>query len=253
MNAKRKKIENLIYTTFDILDPSGTNTLKYKNLFKSMNDKQFDKYMNNMINTDENFYLEFKPFENEPTMAMIKKAAKFLQIPLDEYVYYKHAGNKDNPIRTRTKVPVGYLHIKRLQQLLIKKNSYAISSTMRDPKLGTVTRDDKVASLSNMESFALNVLNADRSLEEFMGARSDNESKRIQMAKIIGEQGFVNLQDLKGTPNSSVAKNTLNVYYVGSGFMTNLIQQGYMTNYTLLKKSNRDKKRINIDKKEHLK
>ena len=40
MTPQRKKAENLIYDYMQILDPSGTNTAYYKNLFSVMNDSE---------------------------------------------------------------------------------------------------------------------------------------------------------------------------------------------------------------------
>ena len=56
--AKRKKIENLVYKTFNALDPTGRNTDYYKQLFSSMNDKDFDKFIDSLH--DENNYLIFQ-------------------------------------------------------------------------------------------------------------------------------------------------------------------------------------------------
>ena len=41
--TNRKQIEKLIYDTYDALDPSGTNSGKYRTLFGSMNDAQFER------------------------------------------------------------------------------------------------------------------------------------------------------------------------------------------------------------------
>ena len=42
---KRQDIEKYIYGFFDILDKSGTNTRYYKELFASMSDAQFIKFI----------------------------------------------------------------------------------------------------------------------------------------------------------------------------------------------------------------
>jgi tetrahydromethanopterin S-methyltransferase subunit B len=39
---KRKKMESLIDSVMNAIDPSGTNAKKYRNMFQTMNDKQFD-------------------------------------------------------------------------------------------------------------------------------------------------------------------------------------------------------------------
>ena len=42
--AKRKKMEELIYNTFDILDKKKVNSTKYRKLFNTMTDEKFDKW-----------------------------------------------------------------------------------------------------------------------------------------------------------------------------------------------------------------
>ena len=39
MVTNRKYIEKLIYDTYDALDPSGTNTQKYRSILENLSDK----------------------------------------------------------------------------------------------------------------------------------------------------------------------------------------------------------------------
>lgn len=114
--TKRNKIEKEIYKVFDLLDPTGINTKKYKELFNNMNDEKFDKYMKEFFrDKDKNFYLECLPNKNAPKIKNAKDALDYLKVPTEEFLYYRHDGNKDNPLRTRYKVPILYLNIRRLR------------------------------------------------------------------------------------------------------------------------------------------
>jgi hypothetical protein len=106
---KRERIENLVYDVMKTLDPSGDNKDKYKNKFEEMKtNKEFDEWLSNFLEDDsENFYLETEPFEKEPDMEGVKKAADILDIELEEYIYYPDEDG--NEIRSRTKVPVGLI------------------------------------------------------------------------------------------------------------------------------------------------
>lgn len=108
-NPSRKQVEEKIYKFFDIMDKTGLNTKKYKAKFSKMTDEQFHKYMIKFLKDDDlNFYYEIKAFENEPSLQDIKKAADFLKVPLEEYVYMPYInGDKENPIRSVTKCPTG--------------------------------------------------------------------------------------------------------------------------------------------------
>lgn len=114
---KRKKIEDLILNSMSIVDKSEINTNTYKRKFESMNDSQFDKYIKELIkNDDVNFYMQTIPFKNQPTIKDIKEGLTFLNIPTEEYVYFPHlTGDKNNPIRSKLRCPVGYLYLKRLR------------------------------------------------------------------------------------------------------------------------------------------
>jgi hypothetical protein len=106
--SKREKAESLIYRVLSILDKTKINVVKYKEFFGKMSDDEFDKYMNKFLaDEDENFYIEILPNKNEPKMEEIKKALDVLKVPADEYVYMRHEGHGDDPIRTAYKVPVG--------------------------------------------------------------------------------------------------------------------------------------------------
>ena len=52
----------------------------------------------------------------------------------------------------------------------------------------------------------------------------------------INTTGQVSLKDLTSAKSSQVARSTVDVYLIGSGLMSNLIEEDYMTPYTLANK-----------------
>lgn len=107
-SEKRKKIETLIYGFSNRFDITGSNTKKFKDFFSKMNDDQFTRWANKFFkNDEENFYFEVLPYKNEPKLQDLINCADYLKVPLDEYIYYRNDGHKDNPIRSAYKVPVG--------------------------------------------------------------------------------------------------------------------------------------------------
>ncbi|QXN67936.1 hypothetical protein FPHOBKDP_00186 [Listeria phage LPJP1] len=112
---KRNKIQKYIIDVFNKLDKTGSNAKKYKDIYDKMSDEQFLSYMKKFTNGDDNFYLEVLPNKNEPKLIDIKETLDFMNVPLEEYIYYRHDGNKDNPLRTRYPVPLGYLPVRRLR------------------------------------------------------------------------------------------------------------------------------------------
>ena len=107
-HAKRKKIETLVLEVMGTLDKTGENAATYKAQFEGMSDKQFEAWAKRLAKEEDfHFYLSVLPFKNEPTLDQIEAAAKLTGTKLHQYVYFKHDGAKDRPIRTAVKVPVG--------------------------------------------------------------------------------------------------------------------------------------------------
>ncbi|QDJ97667.1 hypothetical protein PALS2_042 [Staphylococcus phage PALS_2] len=112
---KRQEIQNKILDVISSLDKDQSNMNKYKTFFDEMNDEEFMRYIKRFVNSNENFYIEVLPNKSEAGFKEVEEALNKLDVPMNEFVYYRHDGNKDDPLRTRYKVPVGYLHVKRLR------------------------------------------------------------------------------------------------------------------------------------------
>jgi hypothetical protein len=165
MAFNRKKIEDKIYTVFNKLDTSGLNTKKYKEIFSKMNDKEFINYFKKMANNeDKNFYLEIDLFDkNKITIDNVQDAAKYLNVPLEEFVYFSHRSDNGEIYRTAYKVPVMYLHLKRMQQILSKKviTNYNISGPgVRSRLTGSLSDSEKAGRLTDAKKILLVSLNS---------------------------------------------------------------------------------------------
>ena len=141
MTDKRKKIEFKIVQTMNLLDPTGINAKKYQTMFASMNDKQFENWIIRFLADEKsNFRVDIEEFGDGSRVMKyqnIEKAAKFLKVPLYEYVYIPHlSSDPKKPIRTKNPVLVGYLNLKRVQQLVSKKTGLALDDRKRDEASG---------------------------------------------------------------------------------------------------------------------
>jgi len=209
------------------------NYKRYKAMFDMMDDKAFSKWASEMGHElDNTIELYQLPFE-EMRMPQIKSAADFLGIPLEEYVWYRHTDN-GAPIRSRMKCPVGYVPIKRMQQLLSKKNKYATENEKTNLKTGQVIGDSKVSSITDPESFFLSSIGADEALKELLGPRADHMNKKSEMYRLISRDGYVSLNDLPDDLNeSSTTLNTINTYMIASGIRSDLLSTSLKTPFTL--------------------
>ena len=168
---KRKKMEDLIYEVFNALDKSGDNARRYKELLDPMTDRQFDTFFKSLF-SDENSYLTLDVVDYERAVKMedVEKAANVLGISLFEKVVMPHINmDKKNPVLSKFEVPVGYIHLKRMQQMLFKKNSLSTDIAMRSATTGQVVGADKNARETDGENFALVSLGVEDGMKEFMG------------------------------------------------------------------------------------
>lgn len=227
---KREDIEKLIYDVFDALDPTETNSNKYRDLFSSMNDKKFDSFMRKFLSDKkENFILDIVEFERTIDMDKCEKAANVLGIPLYEYVYFRHlTGDKDNPVSTIDKCLVGYINVKRTQQLLFKKNGLSPTASRRSAITGQVVDDDKNARDSDIEASMLVSLGAKDILRELHGPRADDDVMKNQMINDINNKGFVSLDDLDSNPTNKVSLMSLTTYLTAAGIHSDLIGDNYI-------------------------
>lgn len=229
MNAQRLKAERLIYEVMDILDKSGRNTDFWKEEFSKMSDAQFKSYISN----DFPFYFQTGAFK-EPSMKQIVQALDKINVPLLERLYmpYKYKDKNGRPMKTKECLVV-YLPIKRMKQLLTKKNGMSISTKTRDMKTGLLTGIDKNGKESDREFESLAICGLDNSIKEFSRSRADSMNDKSVMNNTINNLGQVYLKDLPDDPTDSLSKNLLSTYFIGAQLYTNLVNEDYMTPYTM--------------------
>lgn len=226
----RKAMEQLVYDVYSKFDPSGTNTNKYKKLFSKMNDKEFENYAVNMFNDHRLFHTcDIQTYKQTPTMDSIDSAGKVLGISFYEYVAFPHM-SKDpkKPFVTVRPVPVGFAHVKRLQQMKRKKNSAATKIDQRDMKTDQVTGHDKAGRSSDMENYAMTTYGAKEAMKEFMSFRADDMVMKTEAYSAIYRDGYVDMDTLTNDVSNKKTLNTLNIYLLSMGLMSDLVNPGYV-------------------------
>lgn len=225
---KRKKMEDLIYSVFSNLDPSGVNTEKYREKFKKMSDVQFDSFFKALF-AEPNHYLilDTVDYERDFQIENVEKAAGILGVELFEHIAMPHVNmDKENPTVTKFPVPDGYIHIKRMQQMLQKKNSTSINIGTRSALTGQVTREDKNTRDSDVENFALATVNLNQTLRELLGPRSDDMKMKQEMYSELARTGFVSLDNLTNDVGNKTTLNTVNALLIGMGIKSDLVTDG---------------------------
>lgn len=234
-SLKREKMENLVYDVFNALDHTGRNTERYKQIFSSMNDAQFDKFFKDLF-ADPNQYLILNVCDYEIDLKIedIEKAAKVLNVPLFEKVAFPHfTMDKSRVVVTKEPVPVGYCHIKRTQQTLAKKNGLSTSIDTRSSITGQVSGGDKNGRESDLENSMLISIGMKDVLKELNGPRADDPVMKTQMYTAINNKGYVSLEDMDSDPANKTTLNTVDTYLIGMGLKSDLVTRGLMIKKTL--------------------
>lgn len=236
MNSKRQQAEELIYKIYDTVDPSKTNSDYYRKLFATMTDKDFEKFCKRRLP----FRFHNSVFKVEPKMYDIIDAFKVLNKPLLEKVklpyVYKNANGE--PVETQECMVI-YIHLKRMKQMVTKKNNTAMNIEKRDMKTGRLIGEDKGGQETDKEFESLATMGLDWTMDEFARPKADAISATTQMSNTILANGFVSDKDLQIPSDDSLGKNMLNNYLLGAHIASNLIDIDYMTPYTAKNKTPR--------------
>lgn len=227
---QRQKVETIIYTSFDKVDKTKTNSEYYKKLFASLSDEQFE----NMFKHQFPLKYHHKPFENEPTIGDINEGLKVIKVPLTEKVYtpHKYIHPTKGPINT-LETMVAYLHLKKMKQLVTKKTSMSTDIVTRDMKNGLLINFDKNGKASDKELEGLLILGSEATVKEFAKPRADALNAKDYMYNEISTKGTVSLKEIPMDEDDSLSKNLTNVYFTGAHLYTNLLNKDYYLPYAL--------------------
>lgn len=229
MDEKRKKAEELIYATFDAADITHTNSDYYKKIFAQMSDDEFYKFFKRRLP----LRFHIAAFKVEPKMPEIIKAFKVLKKPLLERVKlpYVYKDKDGNPVETQECLVI-YIHIKRMKQMITKKNHIALNADKRDMKTGLLTGEDKGGKETDREFESLATMGLYYTMDEYARYKADAMNASAQMSKEILNKGFVSDNDIVVSKTDSLGKNMFNAYLLGSHIYSNLIDTNYMTPLT---------------------
>ena len=230
---KRKEIEALIYEVYDKADPSKTNSNYYKELFSKMDNNQFYHFLERRLP----FRFHQDAFKNEPKVNDVVDTFKILKKPLFEKVNLRHVyTNKEGKAVKGKECLVVYIHIKRLKQMISKKNNSSMDIDKRDMKTGLLMQEDRGGRESDREFESLASYGLDATLDEFRTVKADAMNASQEMLQTIANKGSVSENDYVVTKQDSLARNMLNAYLIGANIHSNLVDEGYYNPHTLEKR-----------------
>lgn len=229
LHERKQKVIDFICSALETLEGGSVNASIYRKEWEAMSDKAFEEMMKaakaeHLRTLKPLVYFEIEEFERDLVLENIEKCAKQMGVPLYEYVAIPDVtGDDDNVVVTPYPVPVGYAHYKRMQQTILKKNNASIRVSKKNPLTGQVVSNDKTVRNTNVETYAMMTMGAKEGLREMMGPRADDPVMENQMYTSIANNGYTRLADMTSDPRNKTAINTLNMYYLMQGFITNLV------------------------------
>lgn len=229
-DEKRLEVETLIYKVFDKVDPTHTNSDYYKELFSKMDNDQFYKFFERRLPL--RFHQDV--FKIAPKMYDIDDAFKnILHKPLLEKVNLPHVYRDQNGKAVQSQeCMVLFINIKRMKQMISKKNNASMRTAKRDMKTGLLLQEDKGAKETDREFESLASYGLNETMDEFRTVKADAMQASAEMLATIADKGSVSQNDYAVTRVDGLARNMLNVYLLGAGVYSSLVDKEYMTPLT---------------------
>jgi len=241
MFKARKEVEELIYKTLDILDPTEQNSSFYKAKFAKMNDDAFMQFFK------QDFAVKFqmKLFEIEPTMGKISKALDVIGVPLMEKLNMPFLyRNKDGtPVKTELAMVI-YDPMKKMKQFISKKNSMSTNISKRDMKTGLLLDIDKNGNTSDREIECLAVMGLYATIDELATYRADSMDAKAEFYNSINLTGMVSQKDIKVYKDDSLSRNMLSTYLLGALLNSNLVNEEDYLPMTLKNKERKTQREV---------
>lgn len=237
----RDECEFFLISFMDKLDKTGTNSEYLKQKFASMSDAQFEKWMKKKYPLQ----LQVRAFEIEPTFSDYRKAANVIGINLMEPVAlpYLYQNADGEPIISKPAL-IMYLHLKKMQQMITKKNKISTDIDDRDMKNGRLNTDDKGAQTGDKEMECLAIAGLYHTMDEFSTIKADAMDAKSIAYATIAATGTLSMDDFEVAKQDSLAKNLISTYLLSAHIESNLVNEEGYTPYTLKEKSMRSNREI---------
>lgn len=213
-NPKRKSVEDLILKYISKIVTGNENKKLYEDLFKSMNDKQFDEFMHKLKNKQATLSVII-PNGNSKIKVNVENNLKLAkELGFDFFQNLKVSATEDMPAyKTPNKYMVIKLPVRRAAQLLTKKISIPTDSHHVDVLSGQVTGKSKGSKITNPELQVLLGLGLKESIVELMKVRGGDQGANRAMDELLFKQGSASQEQINKYSTGVVSKKTLKSYF----------------------------------------
>lgn len=199
MNDKRKAAQDYILQTVAIQDPSGYNTKVYEDIFLSLSDAEFDRWMKTMRdNRHAKLTLLVPPFKVVISIEASLATAKFLGVKIFERLRLWDPVGKRYCL-TPEKYMILKLPVRRLKQYLQSGLSVPDSDRRLNPLTNQVVKPDKGSAISFPQAQMIAEKGLTTTLHELMSVRGGDLEAYSKMKSEIEEGGDSDTSVMEGT------------------------------------------------------
>ena len=194
--SKRAAIEKMIYDTVQLMDPSGDNTTRWKNIFAKMDDKQFAEFMEHLAKKECQLNIVMPNMKKVPKIPDLLKAADKVGLKLAHRLWLPDKTRPGKRYLTNESYLVLELPIRRAQQEWDKKLQVPSRDTHVDALTGQVIMDDRACHLSTPEIQSLSTRGLDATLTELVKVRGGDVVAYGDFKRQLEESGEARLESL---------------------------------------------------------
>lgn len=213
MAGNRKAAEQLCISILNEIVPDKSQEKIYTELFKSMSDKQFEQFINDLESGVKKLSIIVPNFsKSAPTTEGNLKVAK--KLGHNFFTRLEYEGKGDVPTYL---TPIEYLVIdlpvRRASQLIIKKARIPKHQDVVDSLTGQPTGDSKGAKISYPELQLCAAMDLDSSMVELMKWRGGDIKGRAAYIGILNKYGSVSQSHLNNYSSGVVSTQTLKTFF----------------------------------------
>ncbi len=203
IKTKRTKVEKYILDKISKIDTSGTNTTRYQDFFAKLSDGEFHEYMLAIKRGEQQVYIYAPNMANSLALDNLVKLTDEFGVEVFERIWFKDHSTGVQYL-TPEKYMVITLPVRRAKQLLAKKRSFPESDKTIDYLSGQVSRPDKAAALSQIETQFLISKNLPNTTKELVKYRGGDIHAYSELKHSLMEEGAAVL-----SPTTSIARSAV--------------------------------------------
>jgi len=216
MTPKRKKVQDYILKYVSEITHKNKNNIQlYEDLFKSMSDKDFNTFMENLRDGKTTLSV-VAPNDNSVKITVENnlKIAKKLGLEIFQHLNYTNRENLPD-FKSPLKYMVVKMPIKRVAQLLVKKISIPEDNRSIDLTTGQVTGKSQSSKITYPEIQFLAGMQLDNTLKELLKYRGGDLGGANALNASLMKTGRASEKVISQYATGVESTKTLKTYYLG--------------------------------------